>query len=215
VAFLWPSPIANLPDLKPAARARIHTVHEHAAQLLVQDIGAAWQSFYKLDERPGSRTVAVIDRLNALHSAHHNAVTAGVKALLQIFDAIAAEYYVVDTDEQEFLDRIHSVIIPAVCDSILLPNPESTVSTAILARAAHWERFVSQPDRPARERRRPGRPAKFPEERKQQALDLKLNGGTNSECAKLLYQTKHPTAQQVRNIPAILKNYRKRSGLGH
>src|ERR1035441_3929867 len=209
----WLITISDLPDLKPAAQARIRTAHEHAAQLLVQETDAAWQKFHKLEENTGSGSVTVVDRLDALHSAHQNATRARVKALLRIFDAIATEYSIVDSDEQSFLDRIHVVIIPAATGSIPLQNAESTVSTAILARAAHLGRLVSQPDRPTSERRGPGRPAKFPEERKRQALEYKLAGGTNSQCAKLLYQTKRPSAQQVRNIPSILRNYRKTSSL--
>ena len=38
-----------------------------------------------------------------------------------------------------------------------------------------------------------------------QALEKRRTGGTNSECARILYQTNHPTDQEVRNVPSILK----------
>ena len=57
------------------------------------------------------------------------------------------------------------------------------------------------------EKRRVGCPTKIPKERKLAALQVKREGVTNRECAKILYDLKHPTPQQVKNVPAILKHF--------
>jgi hypothetical protein len=47
------------------------------------------------------------------------------------------------------------------------------------------------------------------------ALAKKVEGASNREVAKVLYHTQHPTLQQVKNVPAILKHFqRKRRGGG-
>ena len=62
-------------------------------------------------------------------------------------------------------------------------------------------------------RKKRGRPQKISEVRKEAATKKKASGGTNREAAALLYDAKYPTAQQVKNVPAILRNYNsKRSG---
>jgi len=73
---------------------------------------------------------------------------------------------------------------------------------------------LSKPISPAFEgdnQKRRGRPVIIPEERKQAAVECKANGGTNRDAAKLIYDTRYPTPQQVKNVPAILRNYQQGS----
>jgi hypothetical protein len=42
------------------------------------------------------------------------------------------------------------------------------------------------------------------------ALTLKEGGGTNREVAKMLYNTRYPTPQQVKNVHPILRAFRKK-----
>jgi hypothetical protein len=53
-----------------------------------------------------------------------------------------------------------------------------------------------------------GRPAKFPAEVMEKAVAAKEAGQTNRECAKILYATSYPTAQQVKNVSSIFRHYR-------
>jgi hypothetical protein len=57
-------------------------------------------------------------------------------------------------------------------------------------------------------RKKRGRPVKFTLEQKEQALQAKNGGKTNKEVARILYGS-HPTPQQVKNVPAILKHYKR------
>jgi hypothetical protein len=50
-----------------------------------------------------------------------------------------------------------------------------------------------------------GRPVKIPDERKR--LALSVNG--NRERARILYNTKFPTPQQVKNVYSILRHYQR------
>jgi hypothetical protein len=52
-----------------------------------------------------------------------------------------------------------------------------------------------------------GRPTEIPDERKQRALAVR--GG--KARAQILYATKYPTPQQVKNVSSILKHYRRKS----
>jgi hypothetical protein len=59
-----------------------------------------------------------------------------------------------------------------------------------------------------------GRPETISHEKKTAAALLKASGGTNREAAAVIYGTRYPTAQQTKNVPAILKHHkRKESGL--
>jgi hypothetical protein len=51
-----------------------------------------------------------------------------------------------------------------------------------------------------------GRPVKIPDELKERALGVK--GG--KERAKILYQTRYPTVQQVKNVPTILRHFNRK-----
>ena len=58
-----------------------------------------------------------------------------------------------------------------------------------------------------------GRPQTLSNERKTEAAKLKASGGTNKQVAAVIYGTKYPTAQQVKNVTAILKYHlSKQSG---
>lgn len=56
-----------------------------------------------------------------------------------------------------------------------------------------------------------GRPQTISNEKKAAAAELKANGGTNRQVAALIYNTTYPTDQQKKNVPAILKHYRKKA----
>src|ERR1041385_1507530 len=56
-----------------------------------------------------------------------------------------------------------------------------------------------------------GRPPTISEERKAAALQAKTDGGTNRDAAKLIYGTRYPTPQQVKNVPAILRHHKLKS----
>lgn len=58
-------------------------------------------------------------------------------------------------------------------------------------------------------RKRRGRPS-IPDERKAAALNAKNTGKPNKDAATLLYNTKFPTPQQVKNVSSILKHYQAR-----
>lgn len=60
-------------------------------------------------------------------------------------------------------------------------------------------------------RRKRGRPQTIPEARKVRALELKASGATNRQAAAELYDTLYPTNRQTRNVPSILRHYRRKS----
>ena len=60
------------------------------------------------------------------------------------------------------------------------------------------------------EKKRRGRPP-IPDDRKTAAAERKKSGGTNRQAAELIYNTKRPTEQQVKNVPAILKHHQGKS----
>jgi hypothetical protein len=55
-----------------------------------------------------------------------------------------------------------------------------------------------------------GRPQKIPDERKAAAVAKKASGGTNRDAAILIYDTHRPTDRQVKNVPSILRSYKKK-----
>jgi hypothetical protein len=57
--------------------------------------------------------------------------------------------------------------------------------------------------------RKRGRPIQIDIETKEAALAVKARGGKGTEIARILYKTKYPTVQQVKNVSNILKNYLK------
>jgi hypothetical protein len=61
-----------------------------------------------------------------------------------------------------------------------------------------------EPARAARKKR--GRPTEISDDLKEKALGVK--GG--KERAKILYQTRYPTVQQVKNVPTLLKHYSRK-----
>jgi hypothetical protein len=58
--------------------------------------------------------------------------------------------------------------------------------------------------------RKRGRPQKISDELKTKAQARKHSGGTNREAAAILYETKRPTPQQVKNVSSILREYGKK-----
>jgi hypothetical protein len=62
---------------------------------------------------------------------------------------------------------------------------------------------------PVETSRKRGRPIQIDVETKEAALAVKARGGKGTEIARILYKTKYPTVQQVKNVSNILKNYLK------
>ena len=58
--------------------------------------------------------------------------------------------------------------------------------------------------------RKRGRPQTIPDDRMAAAAKKKESGGSNRDAAVLIYNTKFPLPQQVKNVPAHLKAYRKK-----
>ena len=56
-----------------------------------------------------------------------------------------------------------------------------------------------------------GRPQTIPDERKTKAAEVKASGGTNKQAAAEIYNTKYPTDQQKKNVPAILRHHQRKS----
>jgi len=89
---------------------------------------------------------------------------------------------------------------------------EDRALTALVARFLSLLRaakLTSDRDRPSRSQR--GRPQEIPDERKAAAAAVKASGGSNKEAAAALYNTKRPTQQQAKNVPAILKHFQQKS----
>jgi hypothetical protein len=57
--------------------------------------------------------------------------------------------------------------------------------------------------------RKRGRPQTIPDERKQKAIAVKENGGSNKAAAVELYGVRRPSIQQVKNVPTILRHFRQ------
>jgi hypothetical protein len=56
-----------------------------------------------------------------------------------------------------------------------------------------------------------GRPQTITDERKIKAAELKKSGGTNKQAADVIYDTTYPTAQQTKNVSAILRHHQQKS----
>lgn len=70
--------------------------------------------------------------------------------------------------------------------------------------------YLSEPDpkQSSKHNKKRGAPIKISNELKERALEIKARGGSNREAAEVLYHTKRPTPQQVKNVPSIFKHYR-------
>jgi len=201
------SPIlSNLPGLNAEAKDRIHAEYERAIELWLVGTGAAWQEFCETEKRARVGAATLIDRHNALQSAQHAELRATVAAHRLLFDAIVLEYSSIVGERHGYGEPPYVLEFLAVRASLPCQDTNRAVHELILARAT----LGIEPIRPiaAPKRTKRGRPA-LPEHLKRQALEKKSARGTNSECAKILYQTSRPTAQQVKNVTGILKHYRK------
>jgi hypothetical protein len=59
--------------------------------------------------------------------------------------------------------------------------------------------------------RKRGRPQKISDDRKAEAQARKDSGGTNRDAAAILYETKYPTPQQVKNVSSLLRGHRNKN----
>jgi hypothetical protein len=93
------------------------------------------------------------------------------------------------------------------CEEAMLAVAEAQ---ALAGRAPSMDESAGRSALSAPAQRPRGRPLIISLDRKRQALEAKQRPGiTNREAAKILYGTKHPTLQQVKNVFAILKHYQK------
>ena len=65
-----------------------------------------------------------------------------------------------------------------------------------------------EPPGPAARKKR-GRPTEIPIKRKEAALKVIADGGTNKDAAILMYDTPYPKRQQIKNVPNNLRALRK------
>jgi Queuosine biosynthesis protein QueC len=83
------------------------------------------------------------------------------------------------------------------------PTDSSNGTESQLQTAAGLSGSVPEGNAASRPQRKRGRPTEIPDERKQRALAVR--GG--KARAQILYATKYPTPQQVKNVSSILKHY--------
>ena len=92
----------------------------------------------------------------------------------------------------------------------LCESPEwRALDDRLLRPGAYEERTATAPEQRVGQtvrRRARGRPTEISDELKERALQIK--GG--KERAKILYQTRYPTVQQVKNVPTILKHFNRK-----
>jgi hypothetical protein len=83
---------------------------------------------------------------------------------------------------------------------------ESTTSDRSPRKSIERKSALDNPDTrpPARPRR--GRPIEIPDDLKEKAL--RVTGG--KARAKILYRTPYPTPQQVKNVPTILRHFKRK-----
>jgi hypothetical protein len=100
----------------------------------------------------------------------------------------------------------------------LVDSPSSAVATQDTQRNRNSnaerevERTPGGPESPPEtvtEKRR-GRPQTIPDERKAAGRKSMLDGGSNLDAAKLIYNKQYPTPQEVKNVPSILRNYQQK-----
>ncbi|MFN0167205.1 MAG: hypothetical protein ACKV22_12320 [Bryobacteraceae bacterium] len=209
--------LAGLPDLSSEARARIHAAYENAVEHLVEGSGEAWQAFVETRKRARAGTATDFDLIQAFQAAQQSDVMTEIKAHVLLFDAIAGEYSGIDLDHRAYVDRLHTLVLVAVRSALPVRRDAGTlVLDTLMTRILSQERrTLPEAPRSSPVHRQRGKPSRFPAELKERALKVRMAGGSNSEAARILYATSRPTAQQVKNISAILKYYRKASSSGN
>ncbi len=75
--------------------------------------------------------------------------------------------------------------------------------------AMHGVKLAHQVTEATREPRKRGRPQTIPDSRKDEAARAKASG-SNRDAAGVIYATKFPTKQQVKNVSSILREHRKK-----
>jgi hypothetical protein len=128
-----------------------------------------------------------IERINESHSAALNAL-----AILRANLPAALPLEIENERISRLLKQLHT-------HSATLSNEELIRNVRILADSLPKGSEVT---------RKRGRPS-IPAELKERALAMKDNGASNRECAKVLYQTSHPTVRQVKNLGPILSYFRR------
>jgi hypothetical protein len=203
--------LSRLPDLSTDAGARIQTAYERALTLFLEGIETAWKEFVTRCGPVASRTVTASERMIALELAQQIELRALIEASVYLFEAIAAEYFNIHRERDAYNDRLYDTVLPVVRKTFPSLDADRFVFEVLLARFFTGDRYARpESARSPAARRRRGRPRTISDDLKIQALEKRRAGGTNLESARILYQTNRPTAQQVRNVPSILKNFEKR-----
>ena len=203
-----PRSLSGLPDLEMESLMRIQVAYERTLTLLLDGIDRAWRQFIIKDDCATPRTASVPERIEALQSAQQNELNAKITANLHLFDAIDAEYLSIDRDQDAHVDRLQKVVLPAVRTTFAFLDMDKLLFEALLARLMTRNLYVDPESSKSTEApRKRGRPP-LNDELKMQALE-KRRTAEQIGCARILYQTNHPTQQQVKNVPSILKNYTK------
>ena len=106
-------------------------------------------------------------------------------------------------DLQEVIDFLPSA--PTTTPEI----PSAQVLERWVASVAELESLQAETSSTRQAKRRRGRPTTIPDELKRKALAAKCEGKSNKELAKILYTNTYPSPQQVKNVPSILRHFRK------
>jgi hypothetical protein len=107
-----------------------------------------------------------------------------------------------DETKAQYCERIERTMESAV--KILMAHvlPAKTIKAVQEPTVAQPAASIVVRENAARPRKR-GRPIQIPYERKQQALEIQGNAAR----ARILYATRYPSPQQVKNVSSILKHY--------
>lgn len=87
----------------------------------------------------------------------------------------------------------------------------SRAAEAIQQRYAIRAATTAELERQPVGKRKRGRPQTISDAKKAEAAGLKASGGTNKQAAAVLYDTKYPSDQQRKNVPAILRHHQQKS----
>jgi hypothetical protein len=177
---------------------------QNALRKCLDDLATTFENWQRVKTRPAEKTIAA-----AYNEMRPHLVTLSP-------DVRQAMEYL------EFFDHLSSSLVTNVqviiALALKLPSPEFMIQTvdesSIPADRLALE-FTHHPtpggsaqsEVQSMPKRRRGRPTKIPDELKRKALDVQ--GG--KARAQILYQTNHPSPQQVKNTPTILRAFKRKS----
>lgn len=87
------------------------------------------------------------------------------------------------------------------------------IRALLTARLPQWKAraFAEAPATSLPAKRKRGRPIKISDSLKRRALEMK--DATNKTRAQILYETGYPSLQQVKNVPSILRHFKRKSNV--